>query len=135
MSQNELDDIARDMRALLEKAYQKGVADTRAAILSAVQGPVGQAAQPVARARTKPPSSGERQRAPRGLIRKVITQMLAERGPMSLQDIEAAIPDYDQEVSPKSAGTELRRGEEQGLYERDVAGWRLKVKSEADDLI
>jgi hypothetical protein len=73
--------------------------------------------------------TGGPQRARRGLVGATLAKVLAEFPGRSVSEYEALVTLEEPEISVKSVGNELRRGERDGRFERDRPGgyhWYLK---------
>jgi hypothetical protein len=127
MSRSELNEIETQVVALIHKAYQAGYQDARTAILNAVQTPLDGATHLV----TEQSATPKVIRAPKGLMRKLVKQVLARGDGLPTSDVGEYAHILDERVSPRSAGTELKRGEEEGIYENEDGLWYLKGKSPA----
>ncbi|NIZ13011.1 hypothetical protein [Phaeobacter sp. HF9A] len=79
-------------------------------------------------------SSQERQRAPKGLARKVIQRALNENPGLTPAEIEeTAQDDLEKMIRASSYRNELRKGREAGLYEESDGKWFLVDKEKAEE--
>jgi len=75
----------------------------------------------------------DRKRAPKGLVRKVITRALSSGG-MSVQEIQAtAQGDLEKMIQASSYRSELRKGRDSGLYREDSGRWYLVAKEKTEE--
>lgn len=118
-------DLSAVQRAV-EEAYQRGLADGKAAVQEAVLKAVSSlagAADPEMDS-LKPSFSGDEdgavssQRAPRGLTRTAIFTLLKVRGAMKMSELQTLAVHWDSRISPKTVYNELKR--EHGTLYREV---------------
>lgn len=62
------------------------------------------------------------QRARRGIVGATLTTVLKENPGLTVSDYERLVVEREPEISIKSVGNELRRGERDGRYRRDRPG-------------
>jgi len=76
----------------------------------------------------------ERKRAPKGLVRKVITRALEATPGLTPTEIEAtAQGDLEKMIRASSFRGELRKGRKDGLYREDGGRWFLAEREKAED--
>lgn len=116
----------------LRDAYHAGWQDARAAILSAAALPPGPPAEPqTGMSDNLQFRQRAGRRAPKGLLTSVLTKVIADHPGSTVQELERLMPSYDDRVSPKSVGNELRRGEGE-RYVRDGTLWYLPSHPEGE---
>ena len=124
------------LEPLLKAAYDKGAEDARNAILLA-------AGVPAVTGRPAPPSlitgSGAKptdhpKKAPRGTVPKVLRRMLTDHPGKQIVDYEDMFTEYDDRISVRSIGNELRRMEDKKYCRNDDGEWFLMTgNKEAED--
>ena len=118
-------------------AYERGKADAKRELLAYLRGPL-MASKPKSSlismgSATSEDTSGktgrqDRQRAPRGIVRKLVTRVMRERGNLGMtpaQFIGHAATDGERMVKPASVRSELRAGRKRGRYRHDGDLWFL----------
>jgi hypothetical protein len=76
----------------------------------------------------------DRKRAPKGLVRKVITRALSAGRGLSVQEIQAtAQGDLEMMIQASSYRSELRKGRDSGLYREDSGRWNLAAKEKTEE--
>ena len=76
----------------------------------------------------------DRKRAPKGLVRKVITRALSEGSGLRVQEIQAtAQGDLEKMIQASSYRSELRKGRDSGLYREDSGRWYLAAKEKTEE--
>jgi len=132
--------LLADFEAALKGAYEQGVRDGIARIVAAAQAPLdgavpapSQIGQSVARADENVEIAPK---APRGTVPIVVQAMLKDHPGKTIYEYERLYKRYDDRISDKSVGNELRRFEGE-KYERDAPNghrWFLiGQKDEAKD--
>ncbi len=125
-------EIVSQMEAALKAAYEKGVQDGIDRIVAAAKEPMtlsttnkvaigygsSAGAQDAKAADDKPV-----RRAPRGLVPKVVAEMLVEHPGKIIAEYEQMVEGYDNRVSAKSVGNELRRHEDRKYRRNDNGEW------------
>ncbi|MGN6817995.1 MAG: hypothetical protein ACTHJR_04930 [Sphingomonas sp.] len=124
----DLTPIIAAIRAALKDAYVAGGKAKATEVLLALGGtiPAGEIEQRADATITKIRSPSGK--APRGTVPRVLDQMLTDRPGLTILEYEALAPEYDDRISIRSVGNELRRFEGT-KYERDRPGgyqWFLK---------
>lgn len=155
MTGDSVDKIANDIRAALATAerqgydrgvaegYERGVAETMQKIQSLVMGatsqPVSGHKVAVGTSEDAAPSAPdsphkERQRAPKGLVRKVIVRELQRLPGLTPSEIEAgAEGELEEMISSSSYRSELRKGLKEGTYREEGGKWFLADQEKAED--
>lgn len=126
------------VRQAIEEAYKAGYRDAVAVMVKAAHaqqeandGPPSDGGDLITPTPIAPSYVGmttPSMRARRGLVRKVLGKFLDARPGLTIADYEKLVTDVEPEISAKSVGNELRRGEGT-LYKRDVPRgnrWFLK---------
>lgn len=138
-------DAFTSISAVLNAAYQQGIKDGIARIAAMAQAPLADnggddgvvpdvmqigsvETHAAVRLRTRPI-----RRAPRGLVPKIVSRMLAEHPGKIISEYEKLLPEYDTQVSDKSVGNQLRRHEGKLYRRNDNSEWFLIDKNEAAD--
>lgn len=76
----------------------------------------------------------DRKRAPKGLVRAVITRALRDGRGLSVQEIQAtAQGDLELMIQASSYRSELRKGRDSGLYREDSGRWYLAAKEKTEE--
>ena len=131
----DIDDLMKGMRAVLDKAYQKGFAagreDMRASIVALVASPE---AHPAGKqingdgdnVRYSSPGTARKpkktiRRAPRGAVESAVSKIFDR--PMTTKDAQEYVLMFDETLSPKSIYNELWRRERAGTARRDGELW------------
>lgn len=128
----------RRFLAILEEVYQQGVADgsaaTTQAIINAARNASGTSASLTQTAGATLSATGVvSDRAPRGLLRQVVTKILEEHPGLTITEVTELAPKIDARISDRSVGGEIRRGE--GIqYRREGKKWFLNHKFPAPDI-
>lgn len=123
--------------AFFEEVYQQGVADGSAtamkAIMEAARNATGALpAQPQVVGATLSATGTVSDRAPRGLLREVVTKILQERPGLTVTEVAELAPKVDTRVSARSVGGEMRRRE--GTYYRRAGRHWFVVQTPAPDI-
>lgn len=133
-----IDDLAPFINAI----YQRGREDARNAILIAAGSPLvtGRPVPPSLIGAGSPDGKGSPalkspvRRAPRGTVPKVLDKMLTEHPGKTIAEYEELAPSYDNRISIKSVGNELRRHEHTKYRRNDDGEWFLiNSDGEAED--
>jgi len=81
-------------------------------------------------------TGGQRKRAPKGLVRKVITRALSDGNGQSVQQIQAtAQGDLEMMIQASSYRSELRKGRDSGLYREDSGRWYLAATQKTEGVL
>lgn len=116
---------------LLKAAYEQGVEDARKAIWAAAGSPLitgKQAPTSLIGGATVHVEEGERKtvrKARRGTVPKVLGRMMTEHPGKTIVEYEEMTPQYDDQISVKSVGNELRRMEGKRYRRNDDGEWFL----------
>lgn len=130
-------------KAALKAAHEKGVQDGIARIIQAAKAPLDEndggtddASKAVSVSPTDTSKRLPIKRAPRGLVPKIVGQMLTERPGNIIAEYEQMKDDFEfgSRISEKSVGNELRRYEGTKYRRDDVGGWWpiVEIKEAAD---
>ena len=136
-----IDENLAGFEAALKAAYDQGVRDGIQRIVAAASAPImendGRTGQQNAASTVNIGDKAEAEvirRAPRGLVPKVVGQMLADSPGKIIAEYEQMVGDYDSRVSEKSVGNELRRHEGKKYRRDDSGGWfPVSGNKEAED--
>lgn len=120
--------VSAVLEMVVSAAYEQGVNDGIARVLQAAQSAVA----PHVNSPTKPPQTANvadagdsaepsTKRVPRGLVQSVLSDTLAANPGLSISDYERLVLSAEPEISVKSVGNDLRRGEGT-RYKRDRPG-------------
>lgn len=139
---DEIGDMFARFREMLEEAeargYARGREDAITAITAAARNvavPAAPAAPALVKDEREAQDETQRQRAPRGLARKVCMRALLRKDGMMPREIEAtAEGDMERMISASSFRSELRNGREHGLYRDEGGKWFLTEEGEAEAL-
>jgi hypothetical protein len=149
-SELESDIIARLRRALAEaeqRGYLRGVRDTMDKIRNLVISDASVAESggyassnslgavvDVVQFEDSDGTNPDRKRAPRGLVREVVKRALDKAPGLTPAQIEAtAQGDLEQMIRASSYRSELRKGQEAGLYRESDGKWFLVEEGKAED--
>jgi len=118
----------------LEAAYEDGYRAGRKAMLDQIMRFTAEKKDekreaPGAISQTPPPVS--RGRAPRGLVGKLVDQVLSEQGGLQIVDIEDRVLGRDNRIARKSIGNELRRFKGDKYRQDDKKRWFL-IRQDAE---
>ena len=134
MSSTYLDEIAAVLRRAEAIAYERGKADAKRELLEFLRQKDAQIAsppephkQPSTEEVTQQRPVDERQRAPKGVARKLAMRTLySAQKPMTAAAIlERAATDFEKMVKPASMRSELRNGKREMLYVDNSGAWSL----------
>lgn len=144
-----MSDLYKQVRDLIQRAeaaaYERGKADAKRELLAYLGGsPIASNLKPslisgasVSSEDTSGKAGGQdRQRAPRGIVRKLVTRVMREHGNLGItpaQFIEHAATDGERMVRPASVRSELRTGKKFGRYRVDGGLWFLARDDEENE--
>lgn len=146
-----MSDLYKQVRDLIQRAeaaaynrgYRQGLADAEKRLLAAIRGTSGEikpslisgAGAPADDTSTKAVIQ-ERQRAPKGMVRKLVIRAMRECGNTGIvpaRVIERATTDHERMVKIASVRSELRKGRNDGRYRDDGGRWFLARDGEENE--
>jgi hypothetical protein len=116
--------VSEMIEMAMRAAYEQGIQEGIRRIVSAAQGAIqpqetdAKETVPVLASRASEVMDEFAKRAPRGLVQTTIAKVIVESPGLSITDYEGMVLALEPEVSAKSIGNELRRGEGT-KYKRD----------------
>lgn len=144
---DEISAIIRRVEAAAEKrGYERGLAEAKQALIAQItafgaapkeqDAPKRNVTEIAIQERSSDRPAVQRQRAPKGIVGRFVTQVLSNEPGLSAKEIgERAETEFERMIKPGSIRGELRNGSKSGKYRTQDGKWFLSVEAGGQSLV